>query len=124
MDLEKFFQNQNNKKQVKILTCGSVDDGKSTLLGRLLCDSQNVFVDQMDQVKIESEKYGTQGKDIDLALLIDGYKQSANKELQLMLHTVFLKHQNVNLLLLILRDMNNIHVIWQQVHLILMFLSF
>ena len=72
MDLEKFFQNQNNKKQVKILTCGSVDDGKSTLLGRLLCDSQNVFVDQMDQVKIESEKYGTQGKDIDLALLIDG----------------------------------------------------
>ena len=72
MDLEKFFQNQNKKKQVKILTCGSVDDGKSTLLGRLLYDSQNVFVDQMDQVKIESEKYGTQGKDIDLALLIDG----------------------------------------------------
>ena len=72
MDLEKFFQNQNNKKQVKILTCGSVDDGKSTLLGRLLYDSQNVFVDQMDQVKIESEKYGTQGKNIDLALLIDG----------------------------------------------------
>ena len=72
MDLEKFFQNQNKKKQVKILTCGSVDDGKSTLLGRLLYDSQNVFADQMDQAKIESEKYGTQGKDIDLALLIDG----------------------------------------------------
>ena len=72
MDLEKFFQNQNNKKQVKMLTCGSVDDGKSTLLGRLLYDSQNVFVDQIDQAKIESEKYGTQGKDIDLALLIDG----------------------------------------------------
>ncbi len=72
MDLEKFFQNQNKKKQVKILTCGSVDDGKSTLLGRLLHDSQNVFADQMDQAKIESEKYGTQGKDIDLALLIDG----------------------------------------------------
>ena len=72
MDLEKFFQNQNNKTQVKILTCGSVDDGKSTLLGRLLYDSQNVFLDQMDQAKIESEKYGTQGKDIDLALLIDG----------------------------------------------------
>ncbi len=64
MDLEKFFQNQNKKKQVKILTCGSVDDGKSTLLGRLLYDSQNVFVDQMDQAKIESEKYGTQGKDV------------------------------------------------------------
>ena len=61
MDLEKFFQDQNKKKQVKILTCGSVDDGKSTLLGRLLFDSQNIFLDQMDQAKIESEKYGTQG---------------------------------------------------------------
>ena len=72
MDLDKFFQDQNKKKQVKILTCGSVDDGKSTLLGRLLFDSQNIFLDQMDQAKIESEKYGTQGKEIDLALLIDG----------------------------------------------------
>jgi bifunctional enzyme CysN/CysC len=72
MDLEKFFEDQNKKKQVKILTCGSVDDGKSTLLGRLLFDSQNIFLDQMDQAKIESEKYGTQGKEIDLALLVDG----------------------------------------------------
>ena len=72
MDLNKFFQDQNTKKQVKILTCGSVDDGKSTLLGRLLFDSQNIFLDQIDQTKIESEKYGTQGKEIDLALLVDG----------------------------------------------------
>ena len=72
MDLNKFFQGQNEKKQVKILTCGSVDDGKSTLLGRLLFDSKNIFLDQMDQTKIESEKYGTQGKEIDLALLVDG----------------------------------------------------
>jgi len=72
MDLDIFFQDQNKKKQVKILTCGSVDDGKSTLLGRLLFDSQNIFIDQMDQAKIESEKYGTQGKEIDLALLVDG----------------------------------------------------
>ena len=72
MDLNTFFQKQNKKKQVKILTCGSVDDGKSTLLGRLLFDSQNIFLDQMDQAKIESEKYGTQGKEIDLALLVDG----------------------------------------------------
>ena len=72
MDLNKFFQDQNKKKQVKILTCGSVDDGKSTLLGRLLFDSKNIFLDQMDQTKIESEKYGTQGKEIDLALFVDG----------------------------------------------------
>ena len=72
MDLETFFKNQNEKKQLKILTCGSVDDGKSTLLGRLMYDSKNVYSDQLSQTQTESEKYGTQGKDIDLALLIDG----------------------------------------------------
>ena len=72
MDLEFFFENQNKKKQLKILTCGSVDDGKSTLLGRLMYDSKNIYSDQLSQTKTESEKYGTQGKEIDLALLIDG----------------------------------------------------
>jgi bifunctional enzyme CysN/CysC len=72
MDLANFFDQQNKKKQLKVLTCGSVDDGKSTLLGRLLYDSQNVFADQLSQTEIESQKYGTQGKEVDLALLIDG----------------------------------------------------
>ena len=72
MDLEHFFNEQNTKQQLKILTCGSVDDGKSTLLGRLLYDSKNVFLDQLKQTEVESEKYGTQGKEVDLALLIDG----------------------------------------------------
>ena len=72
MSLDNFFKEQNKKKQLKILTCGSVDDGKSTLLGRLLYDSKNVFLDQLQQTEVESEKYGTQGKKVDLALLIDG----------------------------------------------------
>ena len=72
MDLEIFFDQQNKKKQLKVLTCGSVDDGKSTLLGRLLYDSQNIFDDQLSQTEVESLKYGTQGKEVDLALLIDG----------------------------------------------------
>ena len=72
MDIKNFFENQNKKKQIKILTCGSVDDGKSTLLGRLMYDSKNVYSDQLSQTQVESEKYGTQGKKIDLALLIDG----------------------------------------------------
>ena len=72
MNLENFFENQNKKKQLKILTCGSVDDGKSTLLGRLMYDSKNIYSDQLIQTQAESEKYGTQGKEIDLALLIDG----------------------------------------------------
>ena len=72
MDIKTFFENQNKKKQLKILTCGSVDDGKSTLLGRLLYDSKNIYSDQLNQTQIESEKYGTQGNNIDLALLIEG----------------------------------------------------
>ena len=72
MDLEHFFEKQNKKKQLKILTCGSVDDGKSTLLGRLMYDSKNIYSDQLTQAQTESEKYGTQGEKIDLALLIDG----------------------------------------------------
>ncbi len=61
-----------NKTQLRFLTCGSVDDGKSTLIGRLLYDSQVVLSDQLLQTKKESEKYGTQGKNLDLALLVDG----------------------------------------------------
>ena len=72
MDIETFFKKQNSKNQLKILTCGSVDDGKSTLIGRLLFDSKSIYSDQLSQTKFESEKYGTQGKEIDLALLIDG----------------------------------------------------
>ena len=72
MSLKFFFDQQSKKKQLKILTCGSVDDGKSTLLGRLLYDSQNIFDDQLTQTVVESHKYGTQGKEVDLALLIDG----------------------------------------------------
>ncbi len=60
------------KTQLRFLTCGSVDDGKSTLIGRILYDSQAVMDDHIFQSKIESDKYGTQGKDLDLALLVDG----------------------------------------------------
>ena len=72
MDLDNFFEKQNSKKQIKVLTCGSVDDGKSTLIGRLLFDSKSIYSDQILQTETESKKYGTQGKNIDLALLIDG----------------------------------------------------
>ena len=57
---------------LRFLTCGSVDDGKSTLIGRLLFDSQLLMEDQVDQLKLDSEKHGTAGDDIDFALLVDG----------------------------------------------------
>jgi bifunctional enzyme CysN/CysC len=63
---------QNIKAQLRFLTCGSVDDGKSTLLGRLLYESKSVFEDQLLSTHAESRKFGTQGDSIDLALLVDG----------------------------------------------------
>ncbi len=57
---------------LRFLTCGSVDDGKSTLIGRLLYDSKMIFEDQLDALTVDSKKVGTQGQEIDFALLVDG----------------------------------------------------
>src|SRR5579862_7702306 len=57
---------------LRFLTCGSVDDGKSTLIGRLLYDSKLILEDQLDALRRDSRKHGTTGEDIDLALLVDG----------------------------------------------------
>lgn len=71
-DIETFLASQDAKDQLRFITCGSVDDGKSTLLGRLLYDSKTVFEDQISATENESRKYGTQGDNVDLALLVDG----------------------------------------------------
>src|SRR5579872_6715649 len=60
------------KTLLRLLTCGSVDDGKSTLIGRLLHDSHAILADQLDTLERESRKFGTTGDDVDLALLLDG----------------------------------------------------
>src|SRR5260370_9160161 len=61
-----------NKSLLRFLTCGSVDDGKSTLIGRLLYDTKLLFEDQLSALEKDSRKYGTTGEDIDFALLVDG----------------------------------------------------
>lgn len=70
------FQNwmnyDKNKSLLRFLTCGSVDDGKSTLIGRLLYDTQQVYDDHLSLLKRDSKKHGTQGNQLDLALLVDG----------------------------------------------------
>jgi bifunctional enzyme CysN/CysC len=71
-DLDQFLADQDHKDQLRFITCGSVDDGKSTLLGRLLHDSKTVFEDHLSATANESQKYGTQGATVDLALLVDG----------------------------------------------------
>jgi bifunctional enzyme CysN/CysC len=70
--IEEFMQEQNDLDLLRFITCGSVDDGKSTLIGCLLYEAKCIFDDQVASLKQESITYGTQGGDIDFALLVDG----------------------------------------------------
>ena len=71
-DIAAFLASQRDKETLLFITCGSVDDGKSTLIGRLLYESKAIFDDQLASLESESRQYGTQGEKIDLALLVDG----------------------------------------------------
>lgn len=71
-DILGYLQAQENKSFLRFITCGSVDDGKSTLIGRLLYDSKLIYEDQLASIEQDSKKSGTQGDKIDLALLVDG----------------------------------------------------
>ncbi len=71
-DIEAYLERHQNKSLLRFITCGSVDDGKSTLIGRLLYDSQMIFDDQLAALEADSKRMGTQGQDIDFALLVDG----------------------------------------------------
>ena len=71
-DILAYLKTQEEKSMLRFITCGSVDDGKSTLIGRLLWDSKFVFEDQLISLEADSKKVGTQGDDIDYALLLDG----------------------------------------------------
>ena len=66
------MENKNLNTMLKFITCGSVDDGKSTLIGRLLNDTNSIFTDQLETLKEDSKRYGTQNQKIDYALLTDG----------------------------------------------------
>ena len=71
-ELQKFLADQEKKSLLRFLTCGSVDDGKSTLIGRLLYDTKLLFEDQLSALEKDSRKFGTDGDNIDFALLVDG----------------------------------------------------
>jgi bifunctional enzyme CysN/CysC len=71
-DIESYLHEHERKSLLRFLTCGSVDDGKSTLIGRLLYDSKALFEDQLATIEIESKRIGTQGQELDFALLVDG----------------------------------------------------
>ena len=71
-DIEAYLHSHQHKGLLRFITCGSVDDGKSTLIGRLLYDSKMIFEDQMLALEADSKRIGTQGQEIDFALLVDG----------------------------------------------------
>ena len=76
--INKYLKEQASLDLLRFITCGSVDDGKSTLIGRMLYESQMIFDDQVASLKKDSQKHGTQGEEIDFALLVDGL--SAERE--------------------------------------------
>ncbi|KQZ94141.1 adenylyltransferase [Mesorhizobium sp. Root157] len=71
-DIRGYLASQEKKSLLRFLTCGSVDDGKSTLIGRLLSDTRQIFEDQLAALERDSRKHGTTGDDVDFALLVDG----------------------------------------------------
>lgn len=71
-DIEAYLQGHQHKTLLRFITCGSVDDGKSTLIGRLLYESKTLFEDQLQALETDSKKMGTQGNNLDFALLVDG----------------------------------------------------
>lgn len=71
-NIEEYLKQHESKSLLRFITCGSVDDGKSTLIGRLLFESKMLFEDQLAAMEADSKKWGTQGEDIDFALLVDG----------------------------------------------------
>jgi len=71
-NIEEYLEVHENKDMLRFLTCGSVDDGKSTLIGRMLYDSKMIFDDQLSAIESESKKYGTTAEKLDMALLVDG----------------------------------------------------
>lgn len=71
-DIDAYLAQHQQKSLLRFITCGSVDDGKSTLIGRLLYDSKMIFEDQLAALEADSKRVGTQGQEIDFALLVDG----------------------------------------------------
>src|ERR1700722_3003940 len=71
-DIDAYLVQHQHKSLLRFITCGSVDDGKSTLIGRMLYDSKMIFEDQLAALESDSKRVGTQGQNIDFALLVDG----------------------------------------------------
>ena len=114
-DILAYLKQHEQKDLLRFLTCGNVDDGKSTLIGRLLYDSKLIYEDQLQAVTRDSKKVGTTGDAPDLALLVDGLQAEREQGITIDVAYRYFRLKSVSLLL-IHQAMNNILVTWQQVH--------
>ena len=111
-DIEAYLESHQNKSLLRFITCGSVDDGKSTLIGRLLFDSKMIFEDHLAQLEADSKKFGTQGKEIDFALLVDGLAAEREQGITIDVAYRFFLRNSVSLSWPIRLVMSNIRAIW------------
>ncbi len=96
------------------MTCGSVDDGKSTLIGRLLYDTKLIFEDQLATLKNDSRKFGTTDDDFDFALLVDGLEAEREQGITIDVAYRFSRHRAASLSWLIRPAMRNIPATWRR----------
>ena len=113
-DIKAYLKEHENKQLLRFITCGNVDDGKSTLIGRLLHDSKGIFEDQLENIKKDSKKTILQTMSLIYLCLLMVYKVKESKELLLMLLIEILQQIKESLLLQILQVMSNIQEIWQR----------
>ena len=111
-DINAYLTKHERKELLKFLTCGSVDDGKSTLIGRLLHDSKLIYEDQLASLKADSIKSGT--NEFDLALLVDGLQAEREQGITIDVAYRYFSTANENSSLPIRPVMNNIRAIWQR----------
>lgn len=113
MDIDSYLNEHENKSLLRVLTCGSVDDGKSTLIGRLLYDSKLIFDDQLAELRKASEKNGTTGAgNIDYALLLDGLKAEREQGITIDVAYRYFTTPAANSSLPTVPAMNNTHGTW------------
>ena len=114
-DIDAYLEQHRHKTMLRFITCGSVDDGKSTLIGRLLYDSKMIFEDQLASLEADSRKMGTQGENIDFALLVDGLAAEREQGITIDVAYRFLQPKSGNSLSPTRPAMSNTPETWSQV---------
>ncbi len=114
-DILEYLKQHENKDMLRFITCGNVDDGKSTLIGRLLHDSKLIFEDQLAAIERDSKKYNTTDQEIDLALLVDGLQAEREQALPSMWPTATSAPKSASSSLPTARATSSTPAIWQPV---------